>query len=66
MEMYGTTTASLRAAAGAARSGAVCYLATGHGHCAHARTWQISQSTKAANPVFGTDDPARRPWELST
>jgi hypothetical protein len=66
MEMYGTSKASLRAVAGAARSGAALGLTTGHGHCAHARTWQISQSTKAVNPVFRTDDPARRPWELST
>jgi hypothetical protein len=62
METYGTKMASLRAYAGAARPRAAANLASTGNGCASAAAWQIKVAT---TPVFHTDRPARRLWELS-
>jgi hypothetical protein len=62
METYGTTMASLRAHAGAARPRAAALLASTGNGCTSAAAWQVQVSTK---PAFHTDRPDRRPLELS-
>jgi hypothetical protein len=67
MEMRSTLTASLRAHAGAARPGVTHLAATHTGLCSAAYDWQNArtESVKSAIPVFHTDRPLRRPWEVS-